>query len=362
MSDKITLLHGSGGAATSELIHDVFAGEFDNDILSGMEDAAVLPIRVSGLTDGVSDSSAGSSDGFAVMADQSMGRVAVTTDSFVIDPVEYPGGNIGRLAVCGTVNDLLMRGAVPVYLTCGWILETGADMEVVRRCAASMADTAREAGVSIVAGDTKVIGGDGGIYINTTGVGIVPDNVDISAANAKPGDVILVSGNLGDHHAAVLSERMSVLTDITSDTAPLTEMCRALSGLKVHTMRDVTRGGLGTVLKEICVASGMTFIIHDELIPVSAKVRDFCGLLGLDPVYMGNEGKMVVIVDPADEEQALEAMRSSAYGTDAVRIGEVTEPDGSLGVSGIGALYMKTAIGGLRELDIMQGEGLPRIC
>ena len=359
MNDRITLLHGSGGAATSELIHDVFAGAFDNDILSGMEDAAVLPICALDMVGGTSDTSEGSSADPEARVRFSRGRVAVTTDSFVIDPVEYPGGDIGRLAVCGTVNDLLMRGAVPEYITCGWILETGADMEQVRRCALSMAETAKEAGVTIVAGDTKVIGGDGGIYINTTGVGIVPESVDISASNAKPGDVILVSGNLGDHHAAVLSKRMSVMTDIVSDTAPLTEMCRALTGLRIHTMRDVTRGGLGTVLKELSIASDMVFILHEEMIPVSAKVRDFCGLLGLDPVYMGNEGKMVVIVDPADEEEALRAMRSSPYGADAVKIGEVSLPDPAHGESG---LYMKTSIGGMRELDILQGEGLPRIC
>ena len=370
MEEKITLSHGSGGAATGELISSLFAGAFDNDILSGMEDAAVLPIPVLLRSDGGTDKSSEDNSCQALDLDRepssATGKVVVTTDSFVIDPVEYPGGDIGRLAVCGTVNDLLMRGAVPKYLTCGWILETGADIDVLRRCVMSMAETAKEAGVIIVAGDTKVIEGNGGFYINTTGVGIVPEAVDISASNAKPGDVILVSGNLGDHHAAVLSERMSVETDIVSDTAPLTKMCRALSAFRVHTMRDVTRGGLGTVLKELSLASGMTFILHEELIPVSAKVRDFCGLLGLDPVYMGNEGKLVAIVHPDDADAALEAMRASDYGTDAVRIGEVVSPEEAMpvrgGVSGKSALFMKTAIGGLRELDIMQGEGLPRIC
>ncbi|MBR6228581.1 MAG: hydrogenase expression/formation protein HypE [Eubacterium sp.] len=332
--ESIRMVHGSGGSATGELIREVFESAFRNDTLSAMEDAAVL--------------------------ERPSGRIAVTTDSFVVDPVEYRGGDIGRLAVCGTVNDLLMRGAVPRYLTAGWILKTGTSLDLLRRVVKSMAETAKEAGVTIVAGDTKVVeeSSHGEIYINTTGVGVVPDGVDIAAANAAPGDKVLLSGTLGDHHAAILSERMAINTDIVSDTAPLTAMCERLRGWKVHTMRDVTRGGLGTVLKELALASGTVIRIREKDIPVSRKVRDFCGLLGLDPVYMGNEGKMVVIVDESDAEEALRAMRESDYGADAVMIGEVSEPMSEEA----GSIFLETAIGGIRELDVLQGEGLPRIC
>ncbi|MEE3467701.1 MAG: hydrogenase expression/formation protein HypE [Eubacterium sp.] len=341
MEKQIAMIHGSGGAATGELIHEVFASAFKNEILDAMEDAAVLPTGAEGI-DGT-------------------GRIAVTTDSFVVTPVEFRGGDIGRLAVCGTVNDLLMRGAVPRYLTSSWILEVGVEIETLRRVVTSMAETAKEAGITVVCGDTKVVEGQGGIYVNTTGIGVVPEGLDISAKNAKPGDVILVSGTMGDHHAAILSERISIDTDIASDVAPLVGMCEGLRGLRVHTLRDVTRGGLGTVLKELALASETTFVIEDSLIPVDPKVRNFCGLLGLDPVYMGNEGKLVCIVDPADEEEALRVMREAPYGEHAARIGvvEASETDASYQA---GSLYVRTAIGGLRELDVLQGEGLPRIC
>lgn len=324
------MVHGSGGQATGELIHEVFAKEFDNQTLDQMEDSAVVR---------------GSS------------KIAITTDSFVVTPVEFRGGNIGRLCICGTVNDLLMRGAIPKYLTCGAILEEGASVEQLKRVIHSMAETAREAGVQIVAGDTKVIEGHGGIYINTTGVGMVPEDRDISAKNAKPGDVILVSGTMGDHHAAILSERMNIETDIRSDNAPLGEMVSGLlkAGVRVHTLRDITRGGLGTVLKELAEASGHEFVIEEQKVPVSPKVRDFCGMLGLDPLYMGNEGKMTAIVDSRDAEKALEVIRHSKYGENAAIIGEVTDGDP-------GRLIMRTEIGGERVLGVLQGEGLPRIC
>ena len=328
---KITMAHGSGGRATGELIEEIFAQAFDNETLSQMEDAAVV---------------------------QGAGKIAVTTDSFVVTPLEFPGGDIGRLCICGTVNDLLMRGAIPKYLTCGFILEEGAEIDALRRIASSMAETAAEAGVEIIAGDTKVIEGNGGIYINTTGVGFVPEDVDIRADLAKPGDVILVSGNLGDHHATILSQRMEINNSMESDNAPLVEMVSRLLAEKinVHVLRDVTRGGLATVLKELAVSSGHLFEIREESLPVSAQVRDFCGLLGLDPLYMGNEGKLVAIVAPEDADRALEIMRSSKYGQAAVRIGEVCEADGD------GRLVLKTRIGGRRILEELQGEGLPRIC
>ncbi len=332
----VTMAHGSGGAATSELIRDIFAKAFDNDVLNEMEDSAVV---------------------------EGSGRIAVTTDSFVVTPIEFPGGDIGRLCVCGTVNDLLMRGAVPKYLTCGFILQEGADTEVLKRIVSSMAQTAKEAGVQIVAGDTKVIEGNGGILINTAGVGFIPDGVEISAKNLQVGDVLILSGNLGDHHAAILGSRLSISNDIVSDNAPLTEMVANLEKdrVDVHTMRDVTRGGLATVLKELAVASGVVITLEEDKLPVTSAVRDFCGLLGLDPLYMGNEGKMIAAVPAEEADKALNAIRRAAYGEHAVVIGRVEDP-GQAADGKAGDLLLKTPIGGIRALDVLQGEGLPRIC
>lgn len=359
MSGKVAMVHGSGGKATGELIDRIFAAEFRDQTLDQMEDSAVVP-------------GPGPADGFGRGPGASAGRIALTTDSFVVTPVKFRGGDIGRLAVCGTVNDLLMRGARPMYMTCGWILEEGTDIDLVRDMAHSMAGTAREAGIRIVAGDTKVIDGsigdrtagdaadkfEGGILINTAGVGFVSDNVDISAKNARPGDAILVSGTMGDHHAAILSERMSIQTDIESDNAPLTDIVSSLicSGLHIHTLRDITRGGLGTVLKELAETSGRTFAIKQEEVPVTPKVRDFCSLLGLDPIYMGNEGKLVCILPEEEAEEALSIIRGAEYGSGAARIGRVS------GDGEPGTLIMETEIGGERLLDVLQGEGLPRIC
>jgi hydrogenase expression/formation protein HypE len=326
--------HGSGGRATGELIAEIFEQAFSNEVLSQMEDAAVVP---------------------------GSGRIALTTDSFVVTPLTFPGGDIGRLSICGTVNDLLMRGASPKYITCGFILEEGASVAVLRRIVASMAETAREAGVAIVAGDTKVIEGNGGIYINTAGVGFVPEGVDIRAKNSAPGDVILVSGNVGDHHAAILSQRMGITNTIESDNAPLVEMVQKLlnGGVRVHVLRDVTRGGLATVLKELAVSSGQMFELREDALPVDPQVRDFCGLLGLDPLYMGNEGKMVAIVAAEDVERALSLIQSAKYGANARVIGEVHAPRTE---DEQGRLVLRTRIGGRRSLDVLQGEGLPRIC
>ncbi len=333
--EKIIMEHGSGGRATGELIQTIFENAFSNEVLSQMEDAAVIP---GGET------------------------IAMTTDSFVVTPLEFPGGDIGRLCVCGTVNDLLMRGAVPKYMTCGFILEEGADVALLKRLVTSMAATAKEAGVIVVAGDTKVIEGNGGIYINTTGVGIVPKGIDIKASNAKPGDKILVSGNVGDHHATILSCRMEIENSIVSDNAPLGEMVSALieNKVDVHVLRDVTRGGLATVLKELAQSSRQQFEIEQDALPVNPMVRDFCGLLGLDPLYMGNEGKMVAVVSAEDADRALEIIRGCKYGENAVCIGEVAAEDAQKKTAG--NVILKTHIGGRRNLDILQGEGLPRIC
>lgn len=327
---KITMAHGGGGKATSELIADIFEKNFKNPVLDRMEDSAVVP---------------GSA------------RIAMTTDSFVVTPIFFPGGDIGRLSVCGTVNDLSMSGAEPKYLTCGFILEEGADSGDLQKIAASMAETAREAGVVIVAGDTKVVDGHGGILINTAGVGFVPEDRYISASACKKGDAVLLSGNLGDHHAAILSGRMNIQNTIRSDCAPLTEMVSALfrAGVRVRAMRDVTRGGLGTVLNEFAVSSGCCIRLEENRLPVSAQVKGFCGILGLDPLYMGNEGKMVAVVDPADAEKALACMRNSKYGENAAVIGEVADGEAE-------TVLMETEIGGTRIIGPLFGEGLPRIC
>ncbi|MCR4694635.1 MAG: hydrogenase expression/formation protein HypE [Pseudobutyrivibrio sp.] len=332
--DKIIMEHGSGGRATGELIRDIFESQFNSDVLSEMEDAAVVP---------------------------GSGTIAMTTDSFVVTPLEFPGGDIGRLCICGTVNDLCMRGAVPKYITCGFILEEGADVALLRRLVKSMAETAEEAGVKIVAGDTKVIEGNGGIYINTAGVGFIPDGVDIKAKNATVGDAIIVSGNVGDHHATVLSQRMGIKNNIKSDNAPLQDMVGNLVKAKmpVHVLRDVTRGGLGTVLKELALSSNTCFEIEQDKLPVDPQVESFCGLLGLDPLYMGNEGKMVAIVPEECANECVDIIKSSKYGQDACIIGYVNEPGDD---SEKGSLILKTRIGGRRFIDILQGEGLPRIC
>ena len=340
MDKVITTAHGSGGRATGELIAEIFSDAFHDE----MDDAALLQTRGSD-------------------------RIAMTTDSFVVTPQFYAGGDIGRLAVCGTVNNLLMRGSRPSYLTAGFILEEGTVISDLRKAVHSMAETAKEAGVCIVAGDTKVIEGHGGsipqFYINTAGVGLmngwgvpVPE---ISAERAEPGDAILVSGTMGDHHAAILGERLSMRGTIQSDNAPLVDIVGNLirGKVRVHTMRDITRGGLGTVLKELALSSGRVFHINEESIPVSQAVRSFAGMLGLDPLYMGNEGKILVIVDGNDAECALNLIRSSRYGEHAAVIGQVE--DEKSGVPA-GSVFLTTAIGGLRSIDVLQDEGLPRIC
>ena len=268
---KITMAHGSGGKSSAQLMSDIFGKHFSNQVLDRMEDAAVLEVS---------------------------GRIACSTDSFVVTPLEFYGGDNGKLCVCGTVNDLLMMGAVPKYITCGFIMEEGLDTELLERLVASMAAQAREAGVMVVAGDTKVVEGNGGLYINTTGIGLIPEDRNVSSSNCRPGDAIIVSGNLGDHHACILSHRMEIENDIKSDCAALNDIVDALfeCGISVHTMRDVTRGGLGTVLNEIADTSGCRIELEEDAIPVSPDVRGFADILGLDPLYMGIEGKMIDVV------------------------------------------------------------------
>ncbi len=325
---RINMSHGSGGKASAELMKDIFGKYFSNEILNMMEDAAVLELH---------------------------GKFAFSTDSFVVTPVVFKGGDIGKLAVCGTVNDLLMMGSEPKFITAGFILEEGLDLDLLEQIAASMAKTAAEAGVQIVAGDTKVVEGKGGLYINTSGIGIIPEGRSISAGNCSRGDVVLLSGNLGDHHACILSARMEIDNHIKSDCACLNSLVNCLfeNGIRVKAMRDVTRGGLGTVLNEIAESSKCGIEIKEGALPVHPEVRGFCDILGLDPLYMGNEGKMIAVVDSEDAEKALELMKNTEYGKDAAIIAEVVDSKG---------VVMKTRLGGSRVVDVLYGEGLPRIC
>ena len=325
---KITMAHGSGGRSTSQLIDEIFVRANSNPTLDMMEDSAVV-------------------DGGK--------RIAVTTDSFVVTPLFFKGGDIGRLSVCGTVNDLLMRGAIPKYITSAYIIEEGADTEVLERIAVSMAETAKEAGINVVAGDTKVIEGNGGVYINTTGVGIVRDSVDIKSANCRVGDALILSGTLGDHHASILSERMDIKNNIKSDCAPLVDMVRNMmeAGVDIHAMRDVTRGGLGTVLNEFTKASGCGFELYEDKIPMTAEVAAFAKILGLNIMHMGNEGKMIAVVAADDAEKAVDIIRSSRYGENAAVIGYVSDDK---------KVVMNTNLGGRRIVTELYGEGLPRIC
>lgn len=335
---NITMAHGSGGESTSALIRDVFSKHFNNEILSKLEDSAVV---------------AGS------------GKIAVTTDSFVVTPLVFPGGDIGRLSVCGTVNDLLMSGSKPMYLTCGCILEEGLDIDLLDRLMSSMAETAKEAGVKIITGDTKVIenkGSQPGLIINTSGVGFIDESLEPSGPfNLKDRDKIIISGNLGDHHAAILGCRMAIESDIKSDAAPLVDMVCNLqkNGIKIHAMRDVTRGGLGTVLNEFASASKCAIELDEESLPVSSQVREFCKILGLDPIYMGNEGKMVLSVAAEDAEKAVEVIRASKYGENAAIIGRVKLNETTADNYNV---TINTRIGGKRVIGLMYGEGLPRIC
>ena len=324
---KIDMSYGSGGKQTGDLINQVFLKHFNNKTLNRLEDAAVLSIK---------------------------GKIAYTTDSFVVTPLFFRGGNIGKLAVCGTVNDLSMMGAVPKYLTAGFIIEEGTELETIEEIARTMALTAKEAGVRIVAGDTKVVDGNGGVFINTSGIGEVKKG-GISISNCKPGDAIILSGNLGEHHAAILSHRMGIENQIASDCAPLNSIVQNLldSQIRVHCMRDVTRGGLATVLNEAAEQSVCSVEIWEEALPVSPEVKGFCGILGLDPLYMANEGKMIAVVPGNQAEKALKAVQNSKYGTNARIIGTILEGNG---------VRMKTRLNGLRTIDLLYGEGLPRIC
>lgn len=329
-SQKITMAHGSGGSATRKLVGELFQRYFGNDALDKMEDAAILEVP--------------------------SGKIAYTTDSFVVTPIFFQGGDIGKLSVCGTLNDLLVMGAAPKYLTAGFILEEGMDMKDLEEIVRSMAITARDTGIKIVAGDTKVIEGHGGIYINTSGIGFIDQN-PLHTSNVKPGDTVIISGALGNHHACILSRRMNIKNTISSDCAYLGEMVQNLikEGIQIKTMRDVTRGGLATVLNEIADGSDTTINLLEESVPVDPEVKSFCDILGLDPLYMANEGKLVCFVPQEDAHKALNIIKNSRYGEKAAIVAKVLKREDV-------AVTVTTRIGGIRILKVLQGEGLPRIC
>ncbi len=336
--EKITLSHGSGGKSTHNLIEGVFAPAFSNPLLDAMDDAATFSVNGTGQ------------------------RLAFTTDTYVVSPLFFPGGDIGKLAVHGTVNDLAMVGAEPLYLSAGFILEEGFPIADLRRIVASMAAAATEAGVSIVTGDTKVVqrGKADGVFINTAGVGLVRANSRLGQTQLQPGDKVLLSGHVGDHGIAIMlaREALEIETDIQSDTAPLHTLVTALltaAGDGVHCLKDPTRGGVATALNELALGSEVSVALDEQAIPVHAEVRGACEILGLDPLTIANEGKLLAIVAPEVAEAALTAMRNHPLGRDAAIIGTVqAEPPGMV--------FLRTDIGGLRVLDMLVGDPLPRIC
>jgi len=337
--DKVLLGHGSGGRMMRELIEGLFLQTLTGGYARlGSEDSAVLELP----------------EGFT-------GRIAITTDSFVVNPIFFPGGNIGDLAVYGTVNDLAMSGAKPLYLTAGFIVEEGLPLTELAEVVRSMKRAADEAGVSIVAGDTKVVerGKADRLFINTSGVGVVRDGLDISSSAIKPGDKIIVSGTIGDHGMAVMSKRegLEFGSDILSDSAPLNSLVDAMLAVcpEIHAMRDPTRGGVASTLNEFAHESGVCIMVDERELPVTDAVRGACDILGLDPLYVANEGKLIAAVPPGCVYDVLEAMKDNRYGRDAVVIGEVmAEPAGKV--------LMRTLIGGTRIVDMLAGEQLPRIC
>jgi len=336
----ITLAHGGGGKAMRDLIDDVFVSAFDNDALAPLEDQARFA-----LTD------------FSSHGD----RLAFTTDSYVVDPLVFPGGDIGKLAVCGTVNDLAVGGARPLYLSCSVVVEEGVKVDTLREIAGSMARTAADAGVLIVTGDTKVVerGACDKLFINTAGIGAIRRGLHLGADKARPGDAVLVNGVLGDHGAAILNARgdMALSTPIESDCAPLNGLIENIieTAPDLRFLRDATRGGLATVLNEIALASEVGIEIFEDQTPIREEVKGFCEILGLDPLYLANEGKVVCVV-PDDRVQAtLAAMESHPFGLGAAKIGHITEERA-------GRVIMQTTFGGQRVVDMLVGEQLPRIC
>jgi hydrogenase expression/formation protein HypE len=335
--DKILLGHGSGGRLTHDLIERIFLPHFSNSLLNEGNDFASIP---------------SSSEG---------GRLAVSTDAHIVSPIFFPGGDIGKLAVCGTINDVAMSGAIPLYLTASFILEEGLSIDSLEQIIISMENSAREAGIKIIAGDTKVVekGKADGCFISTTGFGWIPAGVNIGGQFAQPGDTVLVSGTLGDHGIAVLSARgdLGLETIIQSDVAPLNSMIVDLlaAAPDTHVLRDPTRGGLATTLNEIACQSDVCIRLYEENIPVHPSVRAVCELLGFDPLYMANEGKLIAIVPPAQSSSALQAMQAHPFGGNAMRIGVVEATPNR-------KVLLQISTAGTRILDMLSGEMLPRIC
>ncbi|MDY6837565.1 MAG: hydrogenase expression/formation protein HypE [Thermodesulfobacteriota bacterium] len=333
--DKILLDHGSGGKATHHLVSDLFLPAFENPILAELNDSAIL--------------------------DAEEKRLALSTDTYVVDPLFFPGGNIGELAINGTVNDLAMCGATPLYLSVGMIIEEGFSMAELQRILEAMKGAADKAHVLVVTGDTKVVprGTADKVFINTSGIGFIPKGIDISGHNAHPGDKVILSGTIADHGITVLTQRegMTFQSQIQSDTAPLNHMVREMmaKSRQIHALRDPTRGGVGTSLNEIAVQSGVGIKIYEDAIPIREQVSGVCELLGFDPLYIANEGKLLAFVGAGAADKILETMRANEYGVDAVIIGEVVSDSP-------GKVFMRTQIGGTRIVDMLTGEQLPRIC
>jgi hydrogenase expression/formation protein HypE len=335
-TDLILLGHGSGGKLSHQLLDELIIPTLSGISVAGQNDAAIL------ATNG--------------------GRLAFTTDSYVVDPIFFPGGNIGDLAINGTVNDLAMVGAEPLAISVGLILEEGFSRKDLQRILVSMREAADRAGVSIVAGDTKVVprGKADKIFINTSGVGVFRHSLSITGANAKVGDKVLISGTIGDHGIAVMAQRegLGLEAEIFSDSAALNSMVSEMlaeAGEAIHVLRDPTRGGVATTLKEIALQSDVTLTLDEEALPVHTPVKGVCAVLGLDPLYVANEGKLLALVAPEAAERVLALMRRHPLGGDAAIIGEVTAAGG-------GRVQMSTVVGGLRAVEMLSGEQLPRIC
>ncbi len=335
ITDRVLLAHGSGGELSRDLVDQLFVKKFRNEFLDPLDDAAALEIGGS--------------------------RLAFTTDSYVVTPLFFPGGDIGKLAVCGTVNDLSMSGARPLYLSAGFIIEEGFPISSLEKITASMQKTAAEAGVKIVTGDTKVVnrGGADGLFINTAGIGVIPEGVEISASHARPGDQVLLSGSIGDHGIAILSSRegLQFSTTLESDCAPLNSLVAAMiaASNKIRCLRDPTRGGLSGTLNELARQSGVGIWVEEKRIPVKEEVRGACELLGFDPFILANEGKLVAVVAAEAAEPILREMKNHPLGQGAAMIGEVREDPH-------GKVILRTPIGSTRIMDMLVGEPLPRIC
>ena len=339
---NVIMGHGGGGKLSAELVEHLFLPAFKNETLDNLGDSAVLDLQT-------------------VLSKLQTSRLAYSTDSYVVQPLFFPGGNIGDLAINGTVNDIAMSGGQPLFLSTGFILEEGLPLEKLGVIVETMGAAAREAGVTLVTGDTKVVdkGHGDGVYINTSGFGLIPDQVDIRPTKARPGDVVIVSGEIGNHGIAIMSVRegLQFETVIETDSAPLYSLVADMLEIstELHVLRDPTRGGVASALNEIAKAAQVGLVLHERQLPVAEAVQSACELLGLDPIYVANEGKLLAIVPPEIAEPVLECIQRHPYGAQAAIIGEVTEQHPGLVVS-------KTGLGGTRVVDMQVGEQLPRIC